>query len=74
MYYFILRVKVLDRESIGISTIIKRIISGYTPSGFMQFPPEIVKSFLENITLLTCQFAEGAATEENVIFIIFIIL
>ncbi|CAI6367793.1 unnamed protein product [Macrosiphum euphorbiae] len=58
-------VKILDRESIGISTIIKRIISGYTPSGFMQFPPDIVKSFLENTTHLTCQFAEGAATEEN---------
>lgn len=70
MYYFNSRVKILDRESIGISTIIKRIISGYTPSGFMQFPPDIVKSFLENTTHLTCQFAEGAATEENVIFII----
>ncbi|XP_026810149.1 exportin-4-like [Rhopalosiphum maidis] len=58
-------VKILDRESIGISTIIKRIISGYTPSGFIQFPPDLVKSFLENTTHLTCQFAEGAATEEN---------
>ncbi|XP_003245507.1 exportin-4 [Acyrthosiphon pisum] len=58
-------VKILDRESIGISTIIKRIIRGYTPSGLMQFPPDIFNSFLENTTHLTCQFAEGAATEEN---------
>ncbi|XP_050429581.1 exportin-4-like [Adelges cooleyi] len=58
-------VKVLDRESIGISTIIKRVISGYPPSVFSQFPSELIKSFLEHITILTCQFAEGAATEEN---------
>ncbi|XP_025409215.1 exportin-4-like isoform X2 [Sipha flava] len=58
-------VKILDRESIGISTIIKRIINGYNPSGFSQFPSDLVKQFLENTTLLTCQFAEGAASEEK---------
>lgn len=61
-------VKILDRESIGISTIVKRIINGCTPSNFNQFPPDLVKQFLENITILTCQFAEGAANNgaENV--------
>ncbi|XP_050536237.1 exportin-4-like isoform X2 [Daktulosphaira vitifoliae] len=58
-------VKILDRESIGISTIIKRIISGYPPSVFSQFPSDLVKKFLENVTILTCQFVEGAANEEK---------
>lgn len=66
MYSCYSRVKILDRESFGISTIIKRIISGNTPSNFSQFPSDLVKSFLENTTLLTCQFTEGAASEENV--------
>lgn len=63
----------MDRESIGIASIIKRIISNYCPATFAKFPPDIVKQFLENITLLTCQFAEGAATEEKVNFISFIL-
>lgn len=67
------RVKILDRESIGISSIVKRIISGYCPASFAKFPPDLVKQFLENITLLTCQFAEGAATEEKVNFVRFIL-
>jgi len=61
-------VKILDRESIGISTIIKKIISGFSPSNFYKFPPDLINRFLENTTLLTCQFIEGAATEENVSF------
>lgn len=63
MYF---RVKILDRESIGISTIVKRIINGYTPSNFNQFPPDLVKQFLENITILTCQFSEGASNNNAV--------
>jgi len=73
-FFFYLRVKILDRESIGIATIIKRIIAGYTPSDFSKFSPPLVNSFLENSTLLTCQFAEGAAIEENVNYIFFFLI
>lgn len=61
-------VQISNYESIGVSTIVKRIISGFTPSGFSLLSQDIVKRFLENITYLTCKFAEGAATEENVSF------
>ncbi|VVC37258.1 Hypothetical protein CINCED_3A011540 [Cinara cedri] len=59
-------VRILDRESIGISTIVKRIISGFTPSSFNQFSHDLVDRFLENVTHLTCRFAEGATAEGNI--------
>lgn len=65
-YFNIFSVKILDREAIGISTIIKRLINECTSLDCDQLPSDLMKCFLEKTTLLTCQFSDEASNEENV--------
>ncbi|GLV31188.1 hypothetical protein CBL_12263 [Carabus blaptoides fortunei] len=54
------------RESLGISNVIRKLVMFFPPSYLMQLPENMLKSFLENTTCLTCRFAESACKEETI--------
>lgn len=59
-------VDILDREALGISNIVRKAILFFPPPLLVCMPAELLQSFLEQLTQLTCRFAEGAAQEESV--------
>nr|CAD7403478.1 unnamed protein product [Timema poppensis] len=59
-------VNILDREALGISNIVRKMILFFPTSILICLPSELLQSFLEQLAKLTCQFAEGAAQEESV--------
>ena len=63
-------VKILDREALGLSNIVKRLFSIFSLRFVDVLPSNLLKSFVEQLVLLTCSFAEGAASEETVSFIL----
>lgn len=59
-------VDILDREALGISNIVRKSVLFFPPPLLVCMPAELLQSFLEQLTQLTCRFAEGAAQEESV--------
>lgn len=59
-------VQLLDREALGISNIVRKVLLIYPPPILVTLPPDTLQAFLEVLTRLTCFFAEGAAQEESV--------
>lgn len=61
-------IEVLDREALGISNIIRNLITYFPPRLMVSLPQDLVRHFLDQVTRLTCFFAEGAANEVYVSF------
>lgn len=59
-------VDILDREALGISNVVRKAVLFFPPPLLVCMPAELLQSFLEQLTQLTCRFAEGAAQEESV--------
>nr|CAD7397105.1 unnamed protein product [Timema cristinae] len=64
--HLVTSVNILDREALGISNIVRKMILFFPTSILICLPSELLQSFLEQLAKLTCQFAEGAAQEESV--------
>ncbi|GLH05441.1 Exportin-4 [Gryllus bimaculatus] len=58
-------INVLDREALGISNMVRRLLITFPPSLLVSLSSELLQSFLSQLTDLTCHFAEGAAQEES---------
>ncbi|XP_069695986.1 exportin-4-like isoform X2 [Periplaneta americana] len=58
-------VDILDREALGISNVVRKLILFFPPPLLVGMPADLLQSFLEQLTQLTCRFAEGAAQEES---------
>lgn len=58
-------IDIIDQEAIGIANIIRKIITFFRLN-FKNLPEDLFRSFMEQMTRLTCLFAEGAAQEESV--------
>lgn len=58
-------IEVLDREALGVSNIIRNLMTYYPPTVMVTLQNELLYKFLEQVTRLTCFFAEGAAHEES---------
>jgi hypothetical protein len=59
-------VDIMDREALGISNVVRKLILFFPPPLLVGMPMDILQSFLEQLTQLTCRFSEGAAQEESV--------
>ncbi|XP_021933085.1 exportin-4-like, partial [Zootermopsis nevadensis] len=57
-------VDILDRQALGISNIIRKLILFFPPPLLITMPSDLLQSFFEQLTQLTCRFSEGAAQEE----------
>ncbi|XP_013778949.1 exportin-4-like [Limulus polyphemus] len=56
--------KVKEHEAVGLSNIISRLAVFFPPHVLNSLATETVKNYLQEITKLSCHFAEGAAQEE----------
>lgn len=56
-------IKIIDHESIGIANICRKLITFFGPI-LNSLKPELVRSFMDQLTRLTIEFAEGAIQEE----------
>lgn len=68
-------VDILDRQALGISNIIRKLILFFPPPLLITMPSDLLQSFFEQLTQLTCRFSEGAAQEElvgtlNIFFVV----
>lgn len=59
-------IEVLDREALGVSNIIRNLLTYYPPNLMVTLPEDLLYNFLEQVTRLTCFFTEGAAHEESI--------
>lgn len=59
-----------DQEASGIANIIRKITT-FFESSLKNLPEELLKSFMEQMTRLTCLFIEGAAQEDAVNIVYF---
>lgn len=66
-------IEISDQEAIGITNIIRKIHAFYH-SSLSSLSQDLLKSFLEQLTRLTCMFIEGAAREESVCSVIIFLL
>nr|XP_046471552.1 exportin-4-like isoform X1 [Neodiprion pinetum] len=57
-------IDVIDQEAIGISNMVRKVITFFRAT-LTSLPEDILRSFMEQMTRLTCLFAEGAAQEES---------
>ncbi|XP_015117470.1 exportin-4 [Diachasma alloeum] len=57
-------IEIIDQEALGIANMIRKIITFFRPA-LTSIPEEILRSFMEQVSRLTCIFAEGAAQEES---------
>ncbi|KAJ8667435.1 hypothetical protein QAD02_009098 [Eretmocerus hayati] len=57
-------IEIIDQEAIGIANIFKQIIR-FFGSGVSNLPEDMQRSLVEQMTRLTCVFAEGASQEES---------
>lgn len=58
-----------DQEAIGITNIVRKL-QAYYNSYMSSLSQDFLKSFVEQLTRLTCMFIEGAAREESVCSVI----
>ncbi|GAB1860941.1 Exportin-4 [Camponotus japonicus] len=56
-------INIIDQEANGITNIIKKI-NCFFQSSLNSLPEDLLKSFMEQMTRLTCLFIEGATREE----------
>ncbi|XP_018372809.1 PREDICTED: exportin-4-like [Trachymyrmex cornetzi] len=61
----ILSIEISDQEANGITNIIKKI-NHFFQSSLKSLPEDLYKSFMEQVTRLTCLFIECAAQEESI--------
>lgn len=59
-------IELQDRESLGLSNIVRKLVIFFPPRILIQLPENMIRAFLEYVAKLTCRFAEGAAHEESV--------
>ncbi|XP_076041566.1 exportin-4-like isoform X2 [Oratosquilla oratoria] len=59
-------VQVSEVEALGISNIFRKLLLFFPPSVLVALPQEMIHQLIENLTALTCKFAQGAAQEEMV--------
>lgn len=62
---FAFSVEVLDREALGISNMVRKLWLCTSSSWLTDISQDLLGSFLQQVTRLTCQFGEGAAHEES---------
>uniref|UniRef100_A0A1B6DRC6 Exportin-4 n=2 Tax=Clastoptera arizonana TaxID=38151 RepID=A0A1B6DRC6_9HEMI len=62
-------IKVMDREALGISNIMRKVLIFYPPTLLVTLSQDILQGFLQQLTHLTCCFAEGATLEESKTFL-----
>ncbi|XP_067013326.2 exportin-4 isoform X2 [Anabrus simplex] len=55
-----------DHEALGISNAVRKLLLFFPPLLLVSMPPDLLQSFLTQLTELTCHFAEGAAQEESI--------
>lgn len=67
----ILSIEISDQEANGITNIIRKI-NYFFQSTLKSLPENLYKSFMEQLTRLTCLFIVCAAQEDSVIIIYFI--
>lgn len=59
---------ITEAESLGISNIFRKLLLFFPPSVLVALPDEMLRQLVDNLTALTCKFAQGAANEERVCF------
>ncbi|XP_012251237.1 exportin-4-like [Athalia rosae] len=57
-------IDIIDQEAIGISNMVRKVITFFRVT-LTSLPEDILRLFMEQMTRLTCLFAEGAAQEES---------
>ena len=57
-------IQIMDQEALGIAHIIRKLMTFFR-GAFKQLPPDVFRSYMEQMTRVTCVFAEGAAQEET---------
>ncbi|CAG5101281.1 Similar to Xpo4: Exportin-4 (Mus musculus) [Cotesia congregata] len=57
-------IEIIDQEALGVANIVRRITMFFGLT-LQSLAPEIFGSFMEQVTRLTCIFAEGAAQEDS---------
>jgi hypothetical protein len=62
---FITSVNIIDEEASGIANIIKKLFISFRKK-FYSLPNDMLKTFLEQMSRLTCTFLESAAQEKSV--------
>ncbi|XP_015609401.1 exportin-4 isoform X2 [Cephus cinctus] len=56
-------IEIIDQEAIGIANMIRKLTTFFGVT-FTSLPEDLLRSFMEQMTRLTCLFTEGAAQEE----------
>lgn len=59
-------IEIIDQEAIGIARIFKKLVTFFRSAISDSLAEELQRSFMEQMTRLTCLFAEGASQEESV--------
>lgn len=55
-----------EAEALGVSNIFRKLLLFFPPSVLVALPEEMLRQLVDNLTALTCKFAQGAAHEEMV--------
>lgn len=55
-----------DFENLGIANAFKNVVQTFSPATFMGVPPDLMESFLHNLTQQTCSMGRAATMEEAV--------
>lgn len=58
-------IDIIDQEAIGVANIFRKL-STFFRTAIPSLPEDMQKSFMDQMTRLTCLFAEGASQEEYV--------
>ena len=66
MSTFLHSAQITEVEALGISNIFRKLLLFFPPSVLVALPEEMLQQLVENLTALTCKFAQGAAHEEMV--------
>ncbi|XP_063590971.1 exportin-4-like [Penaeus indicus] len=56
--------QISEVEALGISNIFRKLLLFFPPSVLVALPEEMLRQLVDNLTALTCKFAQGAAQEE----------
>ena len=59
-------IQLQDYEALGLAGVVGSLILFSPFSAFKALPPELLQSFVQNLTQLTCNFGQAAAREEAV--------
>lgn len=53
-----------DREALGISNVIRKLVMFFYTTYLMQLPENMMQNFLETLARITCRFAENSSKED----------